>query len=295
MSFNQKFEPEDGKVLHGAGQSPEACLKYFKAVGEFKPVIYMAYIRINEIQEKLHQKIIELKEIDQRLMLQLGLNLKAKNIGSQCKEVIEGKYDAELTKLFNEIKTFKNPVFLRIGYEFNNPTHDYKPEEFIGAWKYIVNLFREQDCSNVAFVWDACTAFNRDIKEIMKYYPGDEYVDWFGNNLFGVQHFKDNQDKVNEDFYQESLKHKKPFMIGESSAIKTGTIKGEDSWKAWFEPYFNWIKSHSNVKAFCYINWDWAVDWKTPEWGNCRIEENEFIKHAYSKEMADKRYVSFKV
>lgn len=277
MTFNQKFEPDDGKILHGAGQSPDAFLRYSEAVGKFKPVAYMAYIRINEISEKLKSKIEEMKKINPKLMLQLGLNLKAKNIGQQCKEVNESKYDPELRLMINLVKELKNSVFLRIGYEFNNPSHGYEPIEFISAWKHIVDLFRKSNCENVVFVWDACTAFSKDVEEIMKFYPGDAYVDWFGDNFFGVQHFKDNKDKVTEEFYKESEKHKKPFMIAESSAIKTGTLKGEESWEAWFKPYFNWIKSHPNTKAFFYINWDWAVDWKQPEWGNCRIEENEEV------------------
>lgn len=291
MRLKQKFEPADGRVLHGAGQSSEQFKKYWDAVGENKPLIYMAYNRINDITEKFHKKLEGLYSINKELWLQLGLNLKPKEENEDCKGIISGKYDKEIFSLIKTIKDFKNPVFLRIGYEFNNPDHNYNSKEFILAWRYIVDLFRKYSVKNVAFVWDACTAFNKDLKEIMNFYPGDEYVDWFGNNFFGVQHFKDNQDNVTEDFYKESIKHKKPLMIAESSAIKTGTLNGEESWKAWFKPYFNWIKTHPNTKAFCYINWDWAVDWKQLEWGNCRIEENEFIRRAYIKEMSDKRYV----
>ncbi|MBI2630398.1 hypothetical protein HYW76_04830 [Candidatus Pacearchaeota archaeon] len=289
--FNQKFEPEDGKILHGAGQSPEAFLKYSKTVENFKPSIYMTYIRINEINEKLALKINRMKKINPKLMLQIGLNLKARNIGQQCKEIINKKYDSDLLCMIRLFKKLNRPVFLRIGYEFNNPAHNYKPKEFISAWKYIADLFKKNNCVNVAFVWDACSAFNKDIKEIMEYYPGDKHVDWFGNNLFGVQHFKDNSSKITEDFYKESINHKKPLMIAESSAIKSSDTKKKKSWNGWFVPYFSWIKSHPNTKAFCYINWDWGKDWKMPEWGNCRIEENEFVRKKYVKEMADKRYI----
>lgn len=290
MNFKQKFEPEDGKILHGAGQSPEQFRKYWNAVENYKPIIYMIYNRINDIREKFPRKLKELCSIDKNLCLQLGLNLKPKEEKEKCKEIAQGKYDEEINFLLKTLKNFKNPVFLRIGYEFNNPTHNYSPKEFISAWKYIVDLFRKNNVENVAFVWDACTAFDKDIKEIMEFYPGDDYVDWFGNNLFGVQHFKDNMDKVTEDFYKESENHKKPLMIAESSAIKSGTLNGEKSWREWFVPYFNWIKSHPNTKAFCYINWNWAVDWKQPEWGNCRIEENEFVRNEYIKEMSHKRF-----
>ena len=291
MDFKQKFEPESGRILHGAGQSPEQFKRYSKAVGKYKPLIYMLYIRINEIKEKFQDKVNEAKKISPNLMLQIGLNLKAREIGEQCKQIIKGEHDKELLYFIKIIKDYKNPVFLRIGYEFNNPTHNYNPKEFILAWRYIVNLFRKNNCDNVAFVWCACTAFNRENKEIMEFYPGDEYVDWFGNNLFGAQHFKYNLSKVTEDFAKESENHRKPLIIGESSPARMGVDKGKESWNEWFKPYFKWIKDHPVVKAFCYINWDWGKDWKMPEWLNGRIEENEEVRKLYVKELSNKKYL----
>lgn len=266
----QKFEPEDGKIIHGAGQSQEQFKKYWDTVGKYKPLIYMTYVRINEVREKLENELNELNSVNSGLIPQIGLNLKVKEKGQQCVEITIGHLDKEILFLINILKNLKKPVFLRIGYEFNNPTNNYHSKEFIGAWKHIVDLFRKENCDNVAFVWCACTGFDSEsesIERIMKYYPGDEYVDWFGNDLFGVKHFKDNQDAVTEAFAKESDRHNKPLMIGESSAAKVGVLNGEKSWKEWFEPFFEWLHKHPVTKAFCYINWDWGEDWKTPEWG----------------------------
>ena len=43
FNFNQKFEPPAGKVLHGAGQSPEQFRKYCNAVENYKPIIPRFY------------------------------------------------------------------------------------------------------------------------------------------------------------------------------------------------------------------------------------------------------------
>ena len=291
FNFNQKFEPEEGKVLHGAGQSPEQFKKYYKAVEKYKPVIYMAYIRINEIKDKFQSKVNEAKKISPDLMLQVGLNLKTRKIGEQCKQIIKGKHNKNLLELVKSIKNYKNPVFLRIGYEFNNPTHNYQPKEFISAWKYIVDLFRKNDVKNIAFVWNCCTAFTRNIDEIMKFYPGDEYVDWFSDNLFGARHFTEinNPKIITKTFLQEAEKHKKPVMVGESSPARTGVDKGKESWNEWFKPYFKWIENYPIIKAFCYINWDWGKDWKQPEWLNGRIEENEEVRKLYVRELSKEK------
>jgi hypothetical protein len=294
MYFGQKFEPPSGKVLHGAGQSPEQFRKYWDAVGNYKPAIYMMHVRINEVKDKLPGKFDKMKLINSSLSPQIGLNLKIKEKGSQCLEVSKGQYDKEISALIKILKDYKKPVFLRIGYEFNYPKHNYNPEEFILAWKHIVDSFRKEKCNNVAFVWCACTAFDsaaKSIARIMNYYPGDDYVDWFGDDIFGVKFFKDNKDVTVETFAKESEKHKKPLMIGESSPARVGVDKGKKSWEEWFKPYFKWIKDHSVVKAFCYIDWDWGKDWKMPEWLNGRIEENEEVRKRYVKELSKDRYL----
>ncbi len=293
LDFNQKFEPRGNKVIHGAGQSPEQFRKYWDAVEDYKPLIYMTYNKINEVREKLSRKLKEMRVIYRNLCLQLGLNLKPKGEKEKCKEITEGKYDEEILELIKIVKNYKNPVFLRIGYEFNNPTHNYSPKDFISAWKYIVDLFRKNKVKNIAFVWNCCTAFTRDIKKIMEFYPGDEYVDWFSDNLFGVRHFteKNNPKIITEAFCNEAEKHKKPLMIGESSPAKIGVDRGEESWNEWFKPYFGWISEHSVIKAFCYINWDWGKDWKQPEWLNGRIEENEIVRKNYVKELSKPYYI----
>ncbi len=293
MGFQQKFEPKGCKIIHGAGQSPEQFKKYWDVVGNYKPLIYMEYVRLGEVKEKLLKKIEIMHSISPNLCLQLGFNLKPRNEKEKCKEVSEGHYDDELLSLIKTLKDLKNPVFLRIGYECNDPTHNYNPQHFILSWKYIVDTFRKHHVTNVAMVWSVCTAFNRDLGELMNYYPGNDYVDWFSDDLFGARHFteKNNLKIITEDFYKESKKHKKPMMIGESSAAGIGVDKGKESWDGWFKPYFQWIHSHPNVKAFCYINWDWGKDWKQPEWGNCRIEENVYVQEKYLQELSRSEYI----
>ncbi len=289
MDFKQKLEPKGNRIIHGAGQSLETFSNYWNAVENFKPIIYMTYVRINKIEEWSKKIKKEIKKFP-NLILQIGLNFKVKDKGEMTKEIKQGEYDEEIVCLAKAIREIKNPVFIRIGYEFNEPKK-YNSKDFISAWKYIVGRLKSENVKNFASVWCACTAFNKDIKEVMKYYPGDAYVDWFGNDLFAVKNFKDNKIKITEDFCKEAEKHKKPLMIGESSPARTGVLEGGKSWNEWFKPYFKWIKEHKVVKAFCYINWNWGVDWKTPDWGNGRIEENEEVRKRFIKELKNPRYI----
>jgi len=288
INFNQKFEPKGNKIIHGAGQSPEQFKKYWDAVEDFKPLIYMTHNRIDELKEKFENKIKDMLEISDNLMPQIGLNLKSRTKGAICKEVADGEYDSEIIFLIKVLKRLKNSSFIRIGYEFDK-SGKYNPKEFVEAWKHIVDLIRKNNTNNIATVWCACP-YN-GTAPVEPYYPGNNYVDWFGIDVFSVRHFKDNQYAPVENFLKLAEKHKKPIMIGESSPARTGVDKGKESWDEWFKPYFKWIKSHSIIKAFCYINWDWGKDWKQPEWLNGRIEENEEVRKRYVKELSKPIYL----
>lgn len=286
MSFKQRFEPKGNKLIHGAGQSIEAFTNYWNAVENNKPCIYMTYIKIQHLDEWILKIRKESKQFS-NLVLQIGLNLRI-NGEDKTKYISEGKYDNELKKLTEILKELKNPILIRIGYEFDKK-EKYNPKSYILAFRYIVNFFKKKNVKNVASIWCSCPYPGTEPFE--QYYPGDEYVDWFGIDVFGEKLFKDNAYEPIERFLKMALEHKKPVIIGESSAIKIGIHNGEKIWKEWFKPYFKWIKDHPQIKAFCYINWDWGKDWKQPEWGNCRINENEFVRKKYVKELQKKKYI----
>ena len=49
---------------------------------------------------------------------------------------------------------------------------------------------------------------------------------------------------------------------------------------------------HSNIKATCYINWDWNIfQERWPDWGDARIQMNDFILREFKKELADPVYM----
>jgi len=144
-----------------------------------------------------------------------------------------------------------------------------------------------------AFYWLCEINFSSRNFYLEPYYPGDDYVDWFGIDVFYARHITGKYKPV-EDFLKLAKKHKKPVMIGESTAAGVGVLDGEKSWSDWFKPYFELIKNHKQIKAFCYINWDWVLDkhWGSPgTWGNCRIEENEIVRKRFVEELKKEKYL----
>ncbi|MFA5259266.1 MAG: glycosyl hydrolase [Candidatus Pacearchaeota archaeon] len=285
MDFGQKYEPKGNKIIHGAGQSLEMFKEYWNAVENHKPALYMTYVKIQNLDNWIKNIKEEIKQFP-NVMLQIGLNLRLDG-KDKTKEISEGKYDKEFEILFRLIEEFSNPVFLRIGYEFDKKDK-YNPETFVLAWRHIVDKFRLDNIQNIATVWCSCPYPGTSLVE--PYYPGDNYVDWFGIDVFSKDYINESY-KPTQDFLKLAEKHKKPVMIGESSPARIGVDKGEESWDDWFKVYFKLIEKNPIIKAFCYINWDWGKDWKQPEWLNGRIHENEIVRKNFIKELSKKKYI----
>jgi len=107
------------------------------------------------------------------------------------------------------------------------------------------------------------------LSRVMEYYPGDEWVDWWAVDLFSTKGMINSK-----PFLREAHSHRKPMMIGESTPKGIGVLDGRQSWDQWFVPYFKLIHDHPGIKAFCYINWNWAkyAQWKN--WGDARLQQN---------------------
>jgi hypothetical protein len=74
-------------------------------------------------------------------------------------------------------------------------------------------------------------------------------------------------------------------MIGESTPRRIGVNNTDTSWNEWFSPYFELIKNHPHVKAFSYINWNWAKYEMWDDWGDCRLEQNQELASKYIREL----------
>jgi hypothetical protein len=294
--FKAKLEPKT-TVLHGGGQDIIGFTDYSKALGAAHvPVIYMTYIgiagdaeRIVSWGENLKKELAGLN--NPSILPQIGLNMTGgKDTGAgRESEIADGTKDANIEAFCLAVKALNRPVFVRIGYEFEGSWNGYKPATFQKAWIRVTEALRKHKI-NFATVWCSAggSAGNVPLESVMAYYPGDAWVDWWGTDIFDASEIT--SEKLLK-FCDAAAAHKKPLMIGESTARHTGTLGGKASWEAWFAPYFTLIKSRPEIKAFCYINWEWKywsdkLGFQWHDWGDCRIESNPYVTEQYKKEMS---------
>ena len=272
----------DDVVLHGAGQSPDAFNLYFDLMPEDnKPVLYMYYITLNQIQSA--NWVDELKrELDrypgQFLLPQIGVGMAPGDDPANHFEddVAAGLYDQEISYLAQGLKSLGRPAYVRIGYEFNGIAwNGYNPGTYVQAFQKITDTIWNYDLE-VATVWCAAVGGGTD-SDYIDYYPGDNYVDWWGIDLFSESDFSE---PLAASFMTDADNHGKPVMIGETTPRFIGADDDAD-WEDWFLKYFGFIDDNPGIKATCYINWNWANYPQWSNWGNAQLNQNDFVRLNY--------------
>ncbi len=143
--------------------------------------------------------------------------------------VASGAYDFYIDAWAAAAARFGKPIMIRFGHEMNDPyRYPWGPqnntkEEYIAAWRRVVERFRAAGATNVVWVWSPHVAYEYwDL-----YYPGDLYVDWVATGVlnFGPIAQWSKWWTVPEIFgakYERLASFGKPVMIAEFGSLAVG-------------------------------------------------------------------------
>ena len=281
----------DHKPIFVVGQDVQSINDFFSSLRNLPntknihyPDGFMAYTAINDLRG-LSESVDQgagvnytdelIRNYPQCRIIQIGLYLKY-----MLKEIVGGGLDQNIVQLGRWIKNSKKDVYLRIGYEFDNPENDYDPQEYIQAYRYIVERLRKMDIPNVHFVWHTMAWRDKDspVYGPLKWYPGDQYVDWVGISFFDAQ-----RDQERDAAAVLARKIHKPLMIAESSPFFQYT---DEEKLRWIKKLFDYVKNN-DVKFLSYINvnWDDLTMFKTKKWGDARLQKSTVIMKEWLKQI----------
>jgi len=285
FAISNPFAPPSGKTLLLVGQDRDTIAQYINTTGNL-PGGTMFYTSIQEMKGLEGSSEYGSGPQDGEALLvfypnsviQIGLYMV-----DALNNTIAGAYDEHLEALARWIKKANRPVYLRIGYEFDNPSNHYDPEQYKQAFRYIVDFLRKEGVLNAVYVWHSYCVDNPG-RPLMDWYPGDDYVDWFGVTIFSTY-----QIGPATNFLKLAREHHKPFMIAESTPSGLYTIRGKIDW---FNHIFHFIENQ-NIEAFCYIdsNWDVMPMYQGQHLGDARIEEDPETKYLWINEINQDRYL----
>lgn len=193
---------------------------------------------------------------------------------------------ADLEKMAGYLKLLQDkgiPVIWRPMHEAAGNTYEYNGgtawfwwgydggEVYVKLWRYMFDFFQSKGINNLIWVW---TTQEKDAD----FYPGDEYVDIIGRDLYG-----DTKKKIEKDATQctnhfkaiQQTYPKKMVVLSECGYV--GKIS--DQWKAggkwgWFMPWYHY--DASSLDKHQHANTDW---WKDAM--NCSfVLDREAVKKA---------------
>ncbi|HHT25646.1 MAG TPA: hypothetical protein GXZ82_00165 [Firmicutes bacterium] len=327
------LEPPDGYVYHGTSPSMVDVDAYIAGLGD--PALYPAVEGMHSaVPGTRPQSLIQTTRLflervrDAGRIPHLSFAM-AIGDGQSVDDVIAQttRYDGLIRELGRVIKEYGDPVFVRIGFEFNGKWNNYHAGLYPMAFRKFVDLLREEGADNFAAIWcyepnaaDDFDAIGADGQPL--WYPGDEYVDWFGIDLFQHSHFvRDDGDQAGDragggsnrlrmasSLYQRTLRflemarrHGKPVFLSESAAVDAhitpdrqdpGFQDGKADWELWFAPFFAFLQEHPEIKGFNYMSQDYRnTKYAANGWGNSRIQDNSYILQQWMEMLRDERFI----
>jgi hypothetical protein len=185
--------------------------------------------------------------------------------------IARGDYDFYVDEWAAEAAEFGKPLFLRFGHEMNDPyryswgPQNNRPEDFVAAWRHLVERFRAAGAHNVVWVWSPHVAY----AGWESFYPGDDVVDWVATgalNYGSVAHwsrwwsFAD----IFGRHYESLAALGKPIMVAEFGTLAVGGDRA-----AWFrDALADFPVRHPAVKAllFFHVAGDATVTYQRLDW-----------------------------
>jgi hypothetical protein len=218
---------------------------------------------VNKVQAVLGSTVIPLVE------WQSGGTTESDNVTT--KDIASGQYDDYVTQYARDVKAYGHPLFIRlICGEFNGnwwqmcspkANSNLTADDFVNAWRHVVNIFRKEGVTNVAWVWTPVAPVPLSAGDWgwdpnwQAYYPGDDYVDWVGADLndWGKPSWLD-------PLYEFGVAHGKPFFLAEFAIRHLDVNLTHKQEINWLNAMFDYFESHPQIKAISYFNYKNNLD-----------------------------------
>jgi hypothetical protein len=199
------------------------------------------------------------------LHLDWNLNSSAANQGITTRDVAAGQTDRYIRHFARDVREYGRPVLITLlDGEFNGSwwygvspraNSELTTRDFVHAWRRIVDIFRAVGAVNVSFAWvvngyPADGSHPEIDPNISAYYPGDEYVDWVGVDVYdvGVPSWIDGP-------YAFAVAHGKPVFIGEFGIRHEWSPLTPPFQLSWLGAIFDYFAGHPAIKAISYFNY----------------------------------------
>lgn len=184
--------------------------------------------------------------------------------------------DALVRDFVRGLAAFDAPIMVIFQDEAQNDDEWGTAEEFIAAWRHVVDVARAEGATKVEWVWSLSAAAYPT--EAPTWYPGDDYVDWIGASGFNwftgdpVSPWRQFP-AIFGPFHEWAAPHGKPLiLVSVSTAENMGVAPDAPRSKAtWITEAHGALEAWPEVQGFVWYDApgpdetrDWRVD-SSPE------------------------------
>ena len=213
-----------------------------------------------------------------RLMLRSDVDQKHAERTFDLKKIIAGKFDEELRSWARGAKDFGSPILIEWGTEPNGKWFSWNgrwnggakigPQNYITAYRHIVDLMRKEGAGNLLWVWHVnwLDEPERKWNAFEKYFPGNDYCDWVALSAYGptTPTMRDGTEsfrfKLREAYPRlTKIAPGKPVIIAEFGCDLHNPHRDAAGWaKSALEDLFS--RRWPAIIGFCWWNEGWQND-----------------------------------
>ena len=188
-------------------------------------------------------------------------------------KIIDGEFDAYLTKYAQDIKTTGLPLAIRLDHEMNGNWYPWDEGvnnntagQYTEMWRHVHDVFEREGANDlVAWVWaptrvEGVPTKNRTLEYTASLYPGDDYVDWVGMTGYLRSNAETPQTGDFDGTFGKTLGYlraitDKPIVLAEIGAAELGTTKAAQK-PRWIDSLFDTLADPANddIVGFAWFN-----------------------------------------
>jgi hypothetical protein len=132
-----------------------------------------------------------------RLMLRSDVDQKHGEKKFTLSKIVAGEFDEDLRAWGRAAREFASPILIEWGTEPNGNWFGWNgkwnggpgagPQQYVAAYRHIVDLMRAEGASNLTWVWHVnwLDEPERKWNALENYFPGENYCDWIGVSAYG--------------------------------------------------------------------------------------------------------------
>lgn len=173
------------------------------------------------------------------------------------RHIAAGDYDSVIQAEARTVSALDQPILIRFAHEMDMgtlyPWSGGTPEEFIAAYRHVVDVFRQNGATKALWVWSP-----GGWKGAEAYYPGDEYVDYTGvtvleyggweSKLMGLAQPRPFSDLIGEK-YNFLMQFDKPMIVAEAGIDLPAAEK-----QARIQEMIDNLPNYPRIRAMVYFN-----------------------------------------